>query len=321
MSVAVPFFNEASSIDAFFDRLVPILDGLPGRYEIVCVNDGSTDGTWKALCQRAEANPFIRAIDLSRNFGKEAALTAAIDHTSGDCVIPIDADLQDPPELITEMVRLWQEEDYEVVLASRRTRSSDTFSKKLTAQQFYRVFNCLADIRLPADTGDFRLMDRKVVDALKQLQERNRFMKGLFAWVGFRTTTVYFDREHRIAGKSSFNFIKLVRFAASGIAAFSSLPLRIWSFFGAVIAFAAFFYGSFMVLRTLISGIDVPGYASTVTIILFLGGVQLIGIGVLGAYLGKVYDEVKGRPVYLVREVRGEVEEEAMAPPGLPPKA
>lgn len=301
-------------MDAFFGRLLPLLEALPGAYEIVCVNDGSTDGTWKALCERAEANPFIRAIDLSRNFGKEAALTAAIDHAKGDCVIPIDADLQDPPELIAEMVRLWREEGYEVVLASRRTRSSDTFSKKLTAQQFYRVFNCLADIRLPIDTGDFRLMDRKVVDALKQLHERNRFMKGLFAWVGFRTTTVYFDREHRIAGKSSFNFIKLARFAADGIVAFSSLPLRIWSFFGAIIALAAFFYGSFMVLRTLISGIDVPGYASTVTIILFLGGVQLIGIGVLGAYLGKVYDEVKARPVYLVRDACGGTEASG-APP------
>lgn len=304
LSMAVPMYCEEEGVDRFFARIEPILDDLNLAYEIVCVNDGSHDQTLAKLLIHRRRNPAVVVVDLSRNFGKEAAMTAALDYCSGDAIIPIDADLQDPPELIPRMVERWRE-GFEVVLARRANRDSDTRGKRMTAGWFYRIFNAVAEVPIPANVGDFRLMDRKVLAAMDRLGERNRFMKGLFSWVGFHATTVEFEREERSAGTTKWNYRKLFNFALDGIIAFSSAPLRFWSYLGALVSLFAFLYGSFLILRTLVYSVDVPGYASTMVVILFLGGIQLIGLGVIGEYLGRVYKEVKGRPIYLVRESHG----------------
>ena len=301
ISIVCPFYNEEHSVGAFFSRLVPVLDRLEEGYEVVCVNDGSRDGTLGALLAMRALRPHVRVIDLSRNFGKEAALTAGIDAAWGDAVIPIDADLQDSPELITRFVHEWKR-GYEVVLAKRADRRADSFAKRLTAFLFYKAHNSISEPVIPENVGDFRLMDRKVVDAIKQLPERRRFMKGIFAWVGFRSTTIEYVRDPRIAGASRFSAWKLWNLALEGITSFSTAPLRIWSYLGTVVASLAFVYAGFIVMRTVIYGIDVPGYASLLAVTLFLGGIQLIGLGVLGEYLGRVYSEAKQRPIYIVRD-------------------
>lgn len=293
--------NEEESIAAFFDRLLPVLDALGDAFEIVCVNDGSRDATLEALIAARQKEPRIRILDLSRNFGKEAALTCGIDHARGGAVIPIDADLQDPPELIAEMMRLWRQ-GFDVVLAQRVDRGSDHVLKRKMAEWFYRLHNMISEPSIPPNVGDFRLMDRKVVDALKSLPERRRFMKGLFAWVGFRQATIPYAREPRHAGKSKFSGWRLWNFALEGITSFSTAPLRVWTYLGLAIALAAFFFGAFIVGQVLLLGRDLPGYASLITVVLFLGGVQLIGLGILGEYLGRIYSETKGRPIYIVRD-------------------
>ncbi|MDM8358464.1 glycosyltransferase family 2 protein [Pandoraea communis] len=301
LSLVVPCFNESESLDTFFGTVVPILEAVPDtRFEIVCVNDGSTDDTLGRLIAHRRRDARIRVLDLTRNFGKEAALTAGIDEARGDAVIPMDVDLQDPPQLIPRMVELWRD-GAEVVLAQRSSRVCDSWAKRVTAGLYYRVHNRLSDVKLPENVGDYRLMDRRVVEALKRLPERHRFMKGLFAWVGYRTAVLRYERQPRCAGQSKFSGWRLWNFALEGITSFSSLPLRCWTYIGLSIAFAAFFYGSFIIGRTLVLGIDVPGYASLLSALLFLGGLQLIGIGVVGEYVGRIYDEAKGRPVYLLR--------------------
>jgi glycosyltransferase involved in cell wall biosynthesis len=301
ISIVCPFYNEEHSIGAFFSRLIPVLDRLEEGYEVVCVNDGSRDGTLEALLAMRALRQHVRVIDLSRNFGKEAALTAGIDAARGDAVIPIDADLQDSPELIVRLVDEWKR-GFEVVLAKRADRRADSFAKRLTALLFYKVHNSISEPVIPENVGDFRLMDRKVVDAIKQLPERRRFMKGIFAWVGFRSTTIEYVRDPRIAGASRFSAWKLWNLALEGITSFSTAPLRIWTYLGLAVASLAFVYAGFIVMRTVIHGIDVPGYASLLAITLFLGGIQLIGLGVLGEYLGRVYSEAKQRPIYIVRD-------------------
>jgi polyisoprenyl-phosphate glycosyltransferase len=303
ISIAVPFYNEEEAIDSFFEAIVPILQSTGCSFEIVGVNDGSTDNTWELLCKYTEKYPFFRALDLSRNFGKEAALTAALDYCRGLAVIPIDADLQDPPELIPKMIEKWKE-GYEVVVARRCSRSSDSMLKRFSAGRFYQIFNLLSEHPITPDAGDFRLMDYRVVVALKQLRESNRFMKGLFSWVGYRTAVLEFDRQPRSAGNTKWSPIKLIGLAWDGIAAFSYFPLRIWTYLGLTISLLSFIYASFLIIRTVVGGIDVPGYSSIMVVMLFLGGIQLIGLGVLGEYLGKVYKEVKQRPIYLVRETK-----------------
>jgi glycosyltransferase involved in cell wall biosynthesis len=305
ISLVCPFYNEAESVGFFFGRVLPIMDKLGEPFEIVCVNDGSSDETLFALRSIQRNRPGIRIIDLSRNFGKEAALSAGIDFAAGNAVVVIDADLQDPPEVIPELIRHWRAGS-EVVLAHRTDRSSDSFFKQLTARWFYRFINHISDNPIPQDVGDFRLMDRRVVDALKLLPERRRFMKGLFAWVGFRTTSVDYVREPRVAGTGKFAGWRLWNFALEGITAFSTVPLRIWTYLGTIIATVAFFYGVAIIVRTLMLGSDVPGYASLLTVSLFLGGVQLIGLGVIGEYVGRIYMESKQRPIYIVREVFAE---------------
>jgi glycosyltransferase involved in cell wall biosynthesis len=319
LSVVCPLRNEDASIEPFLARLVPVLEVIPGLdYEIVCVNDGSTDETLARLLQAQQRNPAIRVLDLSRGFGKEAALTAGIDAARGDAVIPIDVDLQDPPEVIIELVARWRE-GYEVVLAQRSDRSSDTWLKRFSAKMFYRLHNRIADEAIPEDVGDFRLLARPVVEALRNLPERRRFMKGLFAWVGFRTVTVEYVREPRQAGDSKFNGRRLWNLAVEGVTSFSTLPLRVWTYLGLFISLISLSYAAFILLRTLVNGIDLPGYASLLVSILFLGGVQLIGMGVLGEYVGRIYQEVKQRPIYIVRASyeRGQPYTSAPIPPDL----
>ncbi len=299
ISIVCPCYNEEDVIDIFFEKINELIKKTTLNYELIFVNDGSRDKTLQKLLDLKKSNKQIKIINLSRNFGKEAALTAGFDKALGDAIIPIDADLQDPPELICKLLDKWQE-GYDVVLAKRTDRSSDSFFKSFSAKLFYRFNNKISDIKIPEDVGDFRLISKKVLEALKRLPENQRFMKGLFAWVGFKTTTVTYKREERKEGKSKFNIWKLWNFALDGITSFSTLPLRAWLYLGTTISFLSLIYGSLIVIKTLFLGIDVPGYASIITAILFLGGVQLIGIGVLGEYIGRIYLESKNRPIYII---------------------
>jgi glycosyltransferase involved in cell wall biosynthesis len=304
ISVVVPVYNEEENLDALFGRLMAVLAEIGARYEIVCVNDGSRDGTLKGLIDYHHRYPQIKVVNLSRNFGKDVAMTAGIDHARGEAVIPIDADLQDPPELIADMVGKWRE-GYDVVYASRRERKGETWLKRFTAGIFYRVMNKLSDFPIPPNTGDFRLLDRRVVESLKRMPERNRFMKGLFAWVGYRQTAIFFDREPRHLGQTKWNYWKLWNFALDGITSFSFLPLKVWTYVGFALACLTLLYACFLLGRTIIFGNDVPGYASLMVAVLFLGGIQLLTLGIVGEYIGRVYEEVKGRPLYLVRDRYG----------------
>ncbi|HWP35535.1 MAG TPA: glycosyltransferase family 2 protein, partial [Thermodesulfobacteriota bacterium] len=307
-------YNEAPNVDRFFERLVPVLERLGLSYEIVCVDDGSRDGTLERLLAHRRRNPAIKVLELARNFGKEIALSAGLEHACGAAVVPIDADLQDPPELIPELVARWRE-GYEVVYAIRRSRRGESWLKRVTADAFYRVLDRLAEFPVPRNTGDFRLLDRRVVEALRRLPERTRFMKGLFAWVGFRQTAVVYDREPRHAGRTTWSYWRLWNLALEGITSFSSAPLKLASYAGLGLSLLAFFYAAFLVARTLLYGADVPGYASLMVVILFLGGVQLVTLGILGEYLGRVFIEVKGRPLYLIRETYGLEPAGCEAPP------
>lgn len=301
LSLVVPFYNEQEMIGAFFRTVIPVLEAIDRiRFEIVCVNDGSRDGTLRMLIDLSAADSRIRVIDLTRNFGKEAALSAGLDEARGGIVIPFDADLQDPPGIIPLLVEKWRE-GYDVVVAKRVSRLTDSFLKRQTAAIFYRVQNAVCDTKIPENVGDFRLITRDVVNALKQLPETRRFMKGLFAWVGYRTAVVDYVREPRLAGRSKFSGWKLWNFALEGFTSFSTLPLRVWTYVGSFVAFGAFLYALFLIVRTLILGVAVPGYASLISAVLLLGGVQLIGIGILGEYIGRIYYESKNRPVYLIR--------------------
>jgi glycosyltransferase involved in cell wall biosynthesis len=301
LSLVVPFFNEEEMIDHFFAATLPVLEALDRvAFEIVCINDGSRDNTLVKLLARSDTDSRIRVIDLTRNFGKEAALSAGLDEAIGDILIPFDADLQDPPHVIGQLIAKWREGN-DVVLARRSNRDSDSFLKRRTAAMFYRMHNAVCDMHIPENVGDFRLITREVANALKQLPETRRFMKGLFAWVGYRTATVDYIREPRAAGKTKFSGWKLWNFALEGFTSFSTLPLRVWTYIGSFVALGAFFYAGFLIIRTIIQGVAVPGYASILTVVLLLGGVQLIGIGVLGEYVGRIYAESKKRPVYLIK--------------------
>lgn len=301
ISIVVPFFNEGENVKFFQASIGSLIETLPDfDFEIVCVDDGSQDNTLQNLVSIASTNQQFKVIELSRNFGKEAALTAGIDHASGDAVIPIDADLQDPPELIGQMLTEWQK-GYEVVLARRVDRSSDSYLKRKTAELFYKFHNRLSHVKIPENVGDFRLMDRKVVEAVKLLPEQQRFMKGLFAWVGYSTTTVDYTRSARVAGDSKFSGWKLWNFALEGITSFSSAPLKLWTYLGGVGAALSLIYAAYIIFRTLIYGVDLPGYASILVAVLFIGSLQLMSIGMLGEYVGRIYIESKRRPVYLIR--------------------
>jgi len=304
LSIVVPFFNEAETIAGFRAALLPVLESIPGTaWEIICVDDGSTDATLPALIALT-ADPRFKVLELSRNFGKEAALTAGLDAARGDAIIPIDADLQDPPELILKMIAAWRN-GAEVVLARRADRSSDGMMKRKTASWFYRLHNRLSKTKIPENVGDFRLMDRVVVDALKKLPERQRFMKGLFAWVGFRTVTIDYVRAERAAGATKFSGFALWNFALEGFTSFSTAPLKIWTYLGAFAALLTAFYAIFIILYAMFHGTGVPGYASLLVAVLFFGSVQLMSVGLLGEYIGRIYLETKQRPPYIIRKTHG----------------
>lgn len=306
VSIVVPVFNESEGLQAFFLKLVQALESAPQvRFEIIFVDDGSTDTTLSQLLQLAQSDPRVQVIELSRNFGKEAALTAGIDAAHGDALIPIDADLQDPPELIPLLIGRWCQ-GADVVLARRSDRSTDSLLKRYTAQMFYRLHNRVSHLNIPENVGDFRLLDRAAVDALKSLPERQRFMKGLFAWIGFKTVLVDYVRNPRSRGTSKFSGWRLWNFALEGFTSFSTAPLRMWTYIGAAGAGLSFAYAAYIILRTLVRGIDVPGYASLLVAVLFLGSLQLISIGMIGEYLGRLYMEAKQRPTYIIRRCHGQ---------------
>lgn len=301
ISILCPCFNEEKSLPLFFDRIIPVMENTGEEFEFVFANDGSTDNTLSVLKNYVAQDKRVRVIDFSRNFGKEAAITALLDYSHGDAVVLLDADLQHPPELIPEMIQKWHE-GWEVV-AARRDRDTDSFLKKYTALAFYRFSNYMMSCKIPANVGDFRLMDRCVVDTLIKFRESQRLMKGLFAWAGFNTYFIDYKVEKRAAGESKFRILSLLHLAVDGITSFSTLPLKIWSYIGGIVAFGAFIYGLGIAADTWIFGKDTPGYATTVCLILLFGGLQLLGIGVMGEYLGRTYIESKNRPIYIVRKV------------------
>jgi glycosyltransferase involved in cell wall biosynthesis len=303
ISIVTPFFNEGVGVLHFYQTLTHSLDNLTDfDFEIICIDDGSKDETLSHLIDSSKKDPRIIVLELSRNFGKEAAMSAGIDEAKGDCVIPIDADLQDPPSLISIMLKEWQK-GAEVVLAKRIDRSTDSFMKRKTAEIFYRLHNALSSLKIPENVGDFRLMDRVVVDALKKLPERQRFMKGLFAWVGFNTVTIEYIREARFAGSSKFSSWKLWNFAIEGVTSFSLVPLKVWTYLGFLGSLFATFYATFIIIRTWIFGIDLPGYASLLVVMLFFGSLQLMSLGIIGEYIGRIYFESKQRPLYIIKKL------------------
>jgi len=302
LSVIIPCYNEGENVPILFGRLIPALERLEVSFEVVCVNDGSADDTLDRLLALQKTESRLRVIDLSRNFGKEKALSAGLAHCRGEAVVPMDADLQHPPEAIAEMLAKWRE-GWEVVFARRDARAGQSLSERVFAKGFYWAFDHLSDVRLPREVGDFRLMDRKVVETINHMPERSRFMKGIFAWVGYRHTEIVYHQGERAAGTSKFNSIKLLRFAFDGLTSFSNFPLKVWGAIGAVISTLAFLYIVVRIIRTLIWGIDVPGYESILVSVLFLGGMQLLTLGIIGDYLGRVFDEVKGRPLFIVRKL------------------
>ncbi|MDR2766148.1 MAG: glycosyltransferase family 2 protein [Holosporaceae bacterium] len=302
ISLVVPLYNESESVGEFCDAILPVLERTKLSFEILCINDGSTDNTLDLLVEKKKKIPQIKIINFSRNFGKDAAVSAGIDFAIGRCAIPIDSDLQDPPELIVDMVQKWQEGN-DVVWAKRIDRSEDSIAKRMTANWFYRIYNLLSDLELPENVGDFRLMDRKVLEALKNFPERRRFIKGLFAFVGFRSAVVEYKRSKRRRGVSKWSYWKLWNYAVSGITSFSTFPLRISAYIGMFVTLLAFVRGLWIFLRVIFCGIDLPGYASTMVVLLFLGGIQLMSLGIIGEYIGSIYSETKRRPIYIVRDV------------------
>jgi len=301
VSIIVPCHNESGNLKILHERVSGIMDACGEPWEMVCVNDGSTDDTLLQLIALHQQDPRIHVIDLSRNFGKEAALTAGLDAAQGDAAIPLDADLQDPPELIPALLAQWHD-GYDVVNAVRLSRKGESWLKRASAHFFYRAINRMSAVDIPADTGDFRLLSRPVLDALQSLPERRRFMKGLFAWVGFRSTNIYYHRAPRHSGKTTWNYWKLWNFAVEGITSFSQVPLQLAAYLGFIVSGLAFIYALWLIISTMVYGNPVKGYPSMMVTLLFLGGVQLMALGVIGEYLGRIYEESKHRPIYLVRK-------------------
>ena len=314
LCVVVPAFNESEGLREFHARLGAVLDRLDLDGEVLYVDDGSKDDTYAIMCELRDADPRVATLRLSRNFGKELALTAGLDAADADAVVVIDADLQDPPELIPTFVQHWRE-GYDVVYGTRSTRAGETRLKKFTSAAFYRIMQRLSATPLPRDTGDFRLMSRRAVDAIKQLRERQRFMKGLFTWVGYRQKAMVYDRDPRFAGSSKFNYWRLWNFALEGITSFSGAPLKIATYVGVFTALLAFGFGIVVLGKALFFGDPVRGYPSLMLVVLFLGGVQLMALGMVGEYLGRLYMEAKQRPLYLIDEWRAAANRNAAGEP------
>ncbi len=303
LTVVVPVFNEQDVIDVFYQRLVDSMKDIGIGLEIILVDDGSSDNSSDHIAELASRDDRICVVELSRNFGKEIALTAGLDHANGDAIVVIDADLQDPPELIPVLLQEWQA-GYDVVYARRASRKGDTFLKKITAYIFYRVMQSSSRVRIPADTGDFRLLSRRALNALLKLREQHRYMKGLFAWIGYSQKEVLYDREARYSGRTKWSYWKLWNLALEGITSFTTAPLRLSTYMGMLTAGASFIFGAYIILQKILFGNPIEGYPSMMTIILFLSGIQLISIGVIGEYLGRMFDETKGRPLYLIKKIR-----------------
>jgi polyisoprenyl-phosphate glycosyltransferase len=303
ISIVVPAYNEADGIAEFNRRLAAVRATLAERSEVVYVNDGSRDDTLAILRLLRQRDPTIAIVNLSRNFGKEIALTAGLDHSRGDATIVIDADLQDPPELIPRLISYWREHDADVVFAQRRSRAGETWLKRASSFAFYRVMNALGQQPVPVDTGDFRLLSRRAADAVRTLREQHRFMKGLFAWIGFRQIAVPYQRDRRLVGRTKWSYWKLWNLSLEAITSFSLLPLKMASYVGLFTAIVAVFYGVYIIGLTVLFGNPVAGYPSLLVIILFLGGVQLLSLGIIGEYLGRIFNETKNRPLYFVDEV------------------
>ncbi len=304
LSIILPFHNESAGVRHLLQRLYPALGQLGLSYEIICVDDGSSDGTFAALVHEREFDQRLKIARFARNFGKEIALTCGLHLATGEAAITMDSDLQHPPELIAKLVEKWRE-GFDVVYATRIDRRTDDGFRGLFSRAFYAVFRHIADIQMPEGAGDFCLIDRKALNALNALPERSRFMKGLTAWIGFRQATVPFAVEPRDSGHTNWSFFRLLRFAFDGLSSFSTLPLRIWTWCGALVSLAAFAYALYLVLVTMLFGIDVPGYASLMVGILFLGGLQLLSLGIIGEYMARIFTEVKARPLYFISEKVG----------------
>ncbi len=301
VSVVVPVYNEDAVLLEFHRRLAAVLDTLSADAEVLYVNDGSSDRSKSLITELRGADPRVALIDLSRNFGKEIAMSAGLDHAHGDAVVVIDADLQDPPELIPDMLRAWHE-GFDVVLMRRRSRAQESWFKKATARAFYRAIGSMGTIDIPENVGDFRLLSRRAVAALRRFPERSRFMKGLFAWIGFPCRELDYDRDGRHAGVTKWNYWRLWNFALEGITSFSVVPLKVASYVGFVTALVAFTYGAYVIGKTLLYGDAVRGYPTLIVVVLFLGGLQLMALGIIGEYLARMFIEVKQRPLYLVQQ-------------------
>lgn len=304
ISIVIPCFNEEEMIDICHKAVTDVVDTLPQNYEIIYINDGSKDKTLQLLENLRKTDKRVVIINLSRNFGKEAAMTAGIDHSTGDALIILDADLQDPPALIPDLIRIWKEEDADVVYGQRLIREGETWVKKFTANCFYKIINFIANtVEIPKNTGDFRLMNRRSIDALMELREKHRFMKGLFAWIGFKQVALQYNRAPRAAGTTKWNYLGLWNLALEGIAGFSTTPLQIASIFGLLISLLSFLFGATIIFKTILFGSDVPGYASLAVMVSFFSGIQLLSIGILGEYIGRIFGESKKRPLYFIEKI------------------
>lgn len=302
ISIIVPMYNEEAVIDIFFAEMRKFLAECSYEYEIICVNDGSSDDTLNILKKYANEDKKIKIVSFSRNFGKERALYAGLKYSSGDAVIPIDADLQHPPVIINSFLGKW-EEGYDIVYGVRENRKNEGRLRRFFSKKFYEFYNLISEQKAPYNTGDFRLMDRKVVNAVLSLQEKQLFMKGIFNWVGYKSCAVTYKCAERAAGTSKFNFWKLWNFALDGITGVSTLPLRIWTYLGGGIAFISFLVALFYLIKTLVYGDSVRGFPTLVILILFFGGIQLLALGIFGEYIGRIMIEVKNRPLYIVDEL------------------
>lgn len=302
LSLVVPVMNEEENIFPFLTAVFQALGEDVPSLEVLFVDDGSRDSTLEKLRDAAASDSRVRYLSFSRNFGKEIAMTAGIEHARGDAVVPIDVDLQHPPEVVLDFVALWKDQGYDMVYGIRHEDNEETATKKTSSGLFYRIFNKLSHTEIPPSAGDFRLIDRRVVEALKTLPENDRFMKGLYSWVGFRSTGISYRQPPRAIGTTRFNYWKLWNFAIDGLVGFSTWPLRVWSYIGGIVALLAFVYILIIVTKTLLLGVDTPGYASVMSAVLFFGGMQLLSIGVLGEYVGRLFVEAKRRPLYLVAE-------------------
>ena len=302
VSILIPAYNEEEVLPLLFKRLDTLAsDNYAYRFEFLFINDGSRDRTLEIIQSQAKKDKRISYVNFSRNFGKETAMLAGFDYAKGDAVVNIDADLQDPPELINEMLKYW-EEGYDDVYARRRTRAGESWLKKITSQTYYRILQNSTRIPIQIDTGDFRLMSRRFVDALQEFRESERYTKGMYSWVGFKKKEILYDRDPRAAGTTKWNYAKLINLAIDGITSFTTAPLRISTYIGAIVSVVAFFYIAYLLIRPFFGVPTVPGYSSTLAVILFLGGVQLLSLGISGEYIGRIFNETKRRPLYFVEE-------------------